>query len=146
MARPLSAKGLLLREKERQFRESLERKDWNTVYFLIDDCCNNIALSFIGKYGLYGIRAENVLERKTDAVIKVFEKLKIENKEIRTTLATYCFQWVRYYLQFNKTAQQQDKEEQLSVLDDYDDDEDHYCPYTESFEDNLIERLTREGY
>lgn len=146
MARPLSAKGLLLREKERQFRESLERKDWDKVYFLIDDCCNNIALSFINKYGLYGVRTENVLERKADAVIKVFEKLKVENLEIRTTLATYCFQWVRYYLQFNKTAQQQDKEEQLSFLDDYDEDSDHYCPYTESFEDELIERLTKEGY
>lgn len=138
----------IVEEKERRFQEIY--KDWkeqglhnNEMWELVMDCCKNIALYIVKVNGLYGPRVENIEERWMDAAIDVIRRMKVAGVHPEN-LKKYASSWVTYHLQHNKANIQQDIEYQLNAFLDDNGFENYVEAYTDSFEDELIERICKD--
>lgn len=141
---------LYVMKKEQRFQEIFD--DWkehdkynDEMWELVMDCCKNIALTIIKRNSLYGPRVSLTEERAEDAAIDVIRRMK-ENDVHPECLRSYASSWVTYHLQHKTSNAQQDREYQLNAFLDDNEYNDYTEEYTESFEDDLTERLTREGY
>lgn len=136
-------------EKERRFQEIydewiVDRKYNDEMWQLVIDCCKNIALTIIRRNSLYGIRVALIEERAMDAAIDVIRRMK-ENNVHPDCLRSYASSWVTYHLQHKASNVQQDKEYQLDAFLDENGFGSYTGDYTDSFEDDLIERICNDN-
>lgn len=135
----------IVKEKERRFQEIYAEwkesgKHNDEMWQLVIDCCKNIALAIIKRNSLYGPRTLLIEERAFDAATDVIRRMK-ENNVHPSCLKSYASSWVTYHLQHKTANVQQDKEYQLNAFLDDNEYKDYTEEYTESFEDDLVERM-----
>lgn len=139
----------IVEEKERRFQEIYD--DWkesgkhnDEMWSLVIDCCKNIALYIIKRNNLYGNRIAHIEERWMDTAIDIIRRMK-ENDVHPESLKSYASCWVTYHLQHKESNIQQDQEYQLNAFLDDNEYEDYTEYYTDSFEDDLIERICNDN-
>lgn len=136
-------------KKEQRFQEIYD--DWKScgkyndeMWNLVIDCCKNIALYIVKKNSLFGPRTFLIEERAFDAAADVIRRMK-ENNVHPSCLKSYASSWVTYHLQHKTSNVQQDREYQLNAFLDDNEYKDYTEEYTNSFEDDLIERICNDN-
>lgn len=115
-----SEKDLEFTEVFKKWQETKSKKDYEQMFVMVWQCCENLGKSLIRKNCIYGARAENSADRWKDAAADSMRKLTDGNHNNIISLSAYCSNWVKYHMLYNKTNVEADKMYMYGLYGDHD--------------------------
>lgn len=109
-------------------------------YYKVHDCCRNIILKWYASHGVYD-KPTDWEDKASDATWYVFYLLNRKGQslqDLKCKLVTYCYMPCIHILLDKNTVHREKTERVMDIFE--------YAAHYDTFEDDMIEQLSEEGY